>query len=56
MNNSIMNTVTQQKMETCKRLLQYQAVIIPTIRAAKPDIMLLVAFIMAGNVITASVT
>ncbi len=56
MNNSMMNTVTQQKIETCKRLLPYHAVMTPTIRAANPDITLFVALIMAGNVITARVT
>ena len=43
-------------MDTCKRLLPNHAASTPTISAAARDIALPVELIIAGNVITASVT
>lgn len=55
-NNSITNTSIQQITDTGKSPAPSQAAIIPAISAKSPETGLWVAWIMAGNVITASVT
>ena len=56
MNNSVTNTTEQQSNATLKRLAPNQAATIPAINAKPPEISDCVAWIIAGNVITASVT
>ena len=51
-----MNTTMQEQTATPKRLTPKYASRTPATRAASPDHMLLVASIIAGNVITARVT
>lgn len=55
-NSPVRNTVAQQEIATKNRSPLNQAANRPTTRAAPPDQMLSVAVMIAGNVMTASVT
>ncbi len=55
-NNSKIKTTAQQLIATPKRLTLKYASTIPVISAATPDQMLFVASMIAGKVITESVT
>lgn len=55
-NNSVMNTDTQQSNATLKRFAPNQAAIIPAVKLIKADSLDCVAFNMAGNVIIDKVT
>ena len=55
-NSSRMNTVAQQATETVNRLAPFQANAMPAASAASPAYGLRVVSMMAGKVITASVT
>lgn len=54
--NSQTNTTAQQIHATLNKLMLNQAATEPQIKANTPDILLCVAFIIAGKVMTASVT
>ena len=55
-NNSITNTSTQQITDTGNSPAPSQAAAIPAIRATSPEMGVWVAWMMAGKVMTASVT
>ena len=55
-NSSITNTKTQQRTETGNSPAPSQAAIMPAARATAPEIGVWVAWMMAGKVMTASVT
>lgn len=55
-NNSVINTIKQLAAAVMNKLLFFQATMIAVISASVPEIQDCVAVIMAGNVITESVT
>ena len=55
-NSSSMSTTRQQDEATLNKSNPFHAANRPTTKAAIPEYMLWVAFIIAGNVITANVT
>ena len=54
--NSSISTIRQQDEATLNKSKPFHATNKPTMNAAIPEYMLWVAFIIAGNVITAKVT
>lgn len=54
--SSTKNTIRQQEADTLNRLAPYQESAMPVMRASSPAIGVWVASMMAGNVMTESVT